>query len=115
MFLFISPIDVLGIFYSFIFFGDINNFAISKFEVIESWPWKYVENSRWYLDFICTSQKSIPNINQVFFEAIDLLIPPVANVLMKLGFKGKGTKDFGEQWLFSNLEIIIVKSHTCAW
>ena len=38
MSLFISPIDVLGIFYRFIFFGDINNFAISKFEVIESRP-----------------------------------------------------------------------------
>ena len=41
---------------------------------------------------------------------INLLIAPVSNVLMKLGYQGKETEDFSEQWLFSNLETIIVKA-----
>ena len=45
---------------------------------------------------------------------INLLIAPVANVLMRLGRQGKGTEDFSRQRLFSNLKTIVVKSHTCA-
>ena len=41
---------------------------------------------------------------------INLLIAPVASVLMRLGCQGKGTEDFGKQWLFSNLETIIMKA-----
>ena len=39
---------------------------------------------------------------------INLLITPVANALMRLGCQSKGTEDFREQRLFSNLETIIV-------
>ena len=39
----------------------------------------------------------------------NLLIAPVANVLMRLGCQGKGTEDFSRQRHFSNLETIIVK------
>ena len=41
---------------------------------------------------------------------VNLLIALVANVLMRLGCQGKGTKDFSRQCLFSNLETIIVKA-----
>ena len=41
---------------------------------------------------------------------INLLIAPVGNVLMRLDCQGKGTEDFSRQWLFSNLETIIVKA-----
>ena len=42
---------------------------------------------------------------------INLLIAPVANVfLMRLGCQSKGTEDFIRQWLFSNLETIIMKA-----
>ena len=40
----------------------------------------------------------------------NLLITPVGNVLMRLGYQGKGTEDFSSQCLFSNLETIIVKA-----
>ena len=33
IYLFISPIDVLSLFYRFTFVGDISNFVINKFEV----------------------------------------------------------------------------------
>ena len=46
---------------------------------------------------------------------INLLIVPVANVLMKLGGQGKGTEDFSGQSNFLNLETIMVKSYTSAW
>ena len=46
---------------------------------------------------------------------INLLIAPVGNVLMRLGCQGKGIEDISRQWLFSNLETIIMKSHTCDW
>ena len=42
--------------------------------------------------------------------SVNLLIAPVANVLMRLGCQGKGTEDFSRQLLFSNLETIIVKA-----
>ena len=41
---------------------------------------------------------------------LSLLIAPVGNVLMRLGCLAKGTEDFSKQWLFSNLETIIVKA-----
>ena len=41
---------------------------------------------------------------------INLLITPVGNVLMRLGYQGKGTEDFNRQWPFSDLETIIVKA-----
>ena len=41
---------------------------------------------------------------------INLLIAPFGNVLMRLGCQGKGTEDFWKQWLFSNLETIIVEA-----
>ena len=43
------------------------------------------------------------------FCIINLLIASVGNVLMRLGFQGKGTEDCSRQWLFSNLETIIVR------
>ena len=42
--------------------------------------------------------------------SVNLLIAPVANVLMRLGCQGKGTEDFSRQLLFSKLETIIVKA-----
>ena len=41
---------------------------------------------------------------------VNLLVAPVANVLMRLGCQGKGTEDFSRQWLSSNLETLIVKA-----
>ena len=41
---------------------------------------------------------------------VNLLIAPVANVLMRLGCQSKRTKDFSRQCFFSNLETIIVKA-----
>ena len=40
----------------------------------------------------------------------NLLITPVGNVLMRLGYQGRRTEDLCRQWLFSNLETIIVKA-----
>ena len=45
---------------------------------------------------------------------INLLMAPVANVLMRLGCQGKGTKNFSRQSdFFLILETIIVKGQTC--
>ena len=41
---------------------------------------------------------------------VNLLVAPVANVLMRLGCQGKGTENFSRQWLSSNLETLIVKA-----
>ena len=41
---------------------------------------------------------------------INLLIIPIANMLMRLGFQGEGIEDFNKQWLFLNLETIIMKA-----
>ena len=41
---------------------------------------------------------------------VNLLIAPVANVLMRLTCQGLGTEDFSRQSLFSSLETIIVKA-----
>ena len=46
---------------------------------------------------------------------INLLIAPVANVLMRLGYQDKRIEDFYRRRVYSNLETIIVKSQTCAW
>ena len=40
---------------------------------------------------------------------INLLITPVGNILMRFGYQDKGTEDFNRQWLFSNMETIILK------
>ena len=45
-----------------------------------------------------------------FFYIVNLLIAPVANVLMRLSCQGKETEDCSRQLLFSNLETIIVKA-----
>ena len=41
---------------------------------------------------------------------INLLIALMANVLMRMGYQGKGTENFNRQRLSSNLETIIVKA-----
>ena len=41
---------------------------------------------------------------------INMLIAPVANILMRLGCQGKGSENFSRQRLFSNLETIMVKA-----
>ena len=46
---------------------------------------------------------------------VNLVIAPVANVLMRLGCQGKGTEDFSRQWLFFKPGNYHRKSHTCAW
>ena len=44
----------------------------------------------------------------------NLLITPVGNVLMRLGYQGKGTEDFSRQWLFFKPGNYHCESHTCA-
>ena len=46
---------------------------------------------------------------------VNLLVAPVANVLMRLGCQGKGTEDFSRQGLFFKPGSYHRESHTCAW
>ena len=44
----------------------------------------------------------------------NLLITPVGNVLMRLGYQGKGTEDFGRQWIFFKSGNCYHESLTCS-
>ena len=43
----------------------------------------------------------------------NLLITPVGNVLMRLGYQGKGTEDFSRQWIFFKPGNYHCESHNC--
>ena len=47
--------------------------------------------------------------------SIHLLIAPVANVLMRLGCQGRGTRDFTVSSDFLKPEKYDLESHTFAW